>query len=64
MFAAGVPIVDVGMSDDSHMYPSLDNLGYPTYHTAFETIRLVEDITDPDFEQHKFCAQLNLYLAR
>ncbi len=64
MFTAGVPIVDVGMADDPHVYPALDNTGYPTYHTGFETVRLVEEIADPGFVQHRFCAQLNMYMAR
>ena len=64
MYTACVPSMDLGLSDDTHVYPVFEGTGYPTYHTGFETVRLVEDIVDPGFVQHRFCAQLNTYLAR
>ena len=42
MFLAGVPTVDIGLADDPKLYPTLDETGYPTYHTGFETIRMME----------------------
>ena len=45
-------------------YPALSDNGYPTYHTAYETIHLVDSIVDPDNKVRETCSKLNLRLIR
>ena len=64
IFYAGVPVIDTYFDPDSKKYPSLSNIGYPTYHTAFETFKLVDEIIDPNYDIMATASMINLYLVR
>jgi hypothetical protein len=49
---------------DLIQYPALADNGYPAYHTAYETIYLVENLMDPDLRIRETCSKLNLRLIR
>ena len=52
------------ISQDLIQYPALAGNGYPTYHTGYETIYLVDTLIDPDLKVRETCAKLNLRLIR
>ena len=43
---------------------SVANIGYPTYHTAYETFDLVERIVDPGFHLLALSTKMTLSLVR
>ena len=43
-------MIDFGFGADTKKHPSVAEIGYPTYHTAYETFDLIERIVDPDFK--------------
>lgn len=64
MFLPGIPVIDMAFKPDFHIYANLEHTSYPTYHTAYETIDLVNNFHDPDYYYHGTCAKLNLFLGR
>ena len=59
-----MPIIDFSFGPDYKKHPTLANILYPTYHTAYETFDLVEKIIDPDFKLLTMSSQLLIALAR
>jgi len=55
-FYAGVPALYYAFGIDAVKYKGVG--GYPTYHTGFETFRLVDEIIDPDYRIHRSCSHL------
>jgi hypothetical protein len=49
---------------DLVQYPSLASSSYPTYHTGYETVYLVDTLLDPDLRIRETCSKLNLRLVR
>ena len=64
IFHAGVPVMDFGFGPDSKKHPSVANIGYPTYHTAYETFELVDNIVDPEFQMLALSTKMTLTLVR
>ena len=59
-----IRLIDFYFNPDSKKYPSLANIGYPTYHTAYETFTLFNKIVDPDYNFMATSAMISMYLAR
>lgn len=64
IFHAGVPVMDFAFGPDTKEHPSLKNIGYPTYHTAYETFQLMETLIDPNFELLSLSTKMTLALVR
>ena len=64
IFYAGVPVIDFGFGADTKKHPSVAEIGYPTYHTAYETFDLIERIVDPDFKLLSLSTKMTLSLVR
>merc|ERR1719400_1696355 len=64
IFHAGVPVIDFGFGADTKLHPSVANIGYPAYHTAYETFDLVERIVDPGFHLLALSTKMTLSLVR
>ena len=64
IFHAGVPVMDFGFGPDTKLHPSVANIGYPTYHTAYETFQLMTDIVDPNFEMLSVSTKITLSIVR
>merc|ERR1711935_250939 len=64
IFHAGVPVIDFGFGADAKKHPSVAKIGYPTYHTAYETFDLIERIVDPEFKLLSLSTKMTLSLVR
>ena len=57
-------MIDFGFGADTKKHPSVAEIGYPTYHTAYETFDLIERIVDPDFKLLSLSTKMTLSLVR
>ena len=64
IFHAGVPVIDFWFGPDTKKHPSLAQIGYPAYHTAYETFDLMERIVDPGFQLLALSTKMTLSLVR
>ncbi len=64
LFFAGVPVIDFGFNPNTKKHPSLKHIGYPMYHTAYETFDLVNRLIDPDGKIMGTAAKIAIYLTR
>ena len=62
----GIPTLDFVFRPDNKADPKVSS-GYPNYHTAFDTFKLVDEIFDyanPKYGMHEACSKMLLYLGR
>ena len=64
IYFTGVPVIDFGFNPNTNKHPSLKSIGYPTYHTAYETFDLVQRLIDPEGKIMGTSAKIALYLVR
>ena len=57
-------MIDFGFGADTKKHPSVAEIGYPTYHTAYETFDLIERIVDPGFKLLSLSTKMTLSLVR
>ena len=59
-----MPVIDFGFGADTKLHPSVAEIGYPSYHTAYETFDLIERIVDPGFNLLSLATKMALCLVR
>lgn len=56
IFTAGIPAISMGFKNDLNAFPNI--YSNPTYHTAYETFHLMDQILDPGFGFQEISAQM------